>query len=105
MERSTVTLALACKSLRKGILIAIDPHHGTFTHKSTNIDSSLSKLQQNLKANKVQKYVKIRQGTSNRLHRQFDKESIGLIFIDASHEYADVKNDYEKWSNKIRWGG
>lgn len=35
----------------------------------------------------------------------FEDNSVGLIWIDASHKYENVKKDLDAWHNKIRPGG
>jgi len=50
------------------------------------------------------KYIPMRM-TSEEASRQFKDESIDFIFIDASHEYGDVKNDIKCWLPKVKKGG
>ena len=35
----------------------------------------------------------------------FDNETLDFVFIDASHEYEDVKNDIKCWLPKVRKNG
>lgn len=42
---------------------------------------------------------------SHQAHEKFEDESLDFIFIDASHQYKDVKKDIEYWSPKVRSGG
>ena len=52
-------------------------------------------------------------GGTNRISRTTSKwaakvaenESFDFVFIDANHNYADVKNDIELWLPKVRPGG
>lgn len=37
--------------------------------------------------------------------RMFEDESIDFIYIDAAHEYEDVKKDMELWFPKVKKGG
>jgi hypothetical protein len=35
----------------------------------------------------------------------YDDESLDFVFVDASHEYEDVKQDIEAWYSKVKKGG
>lgn len=37
--------------------------------------------------------------------KQFEDESLDFVFIDASHEYEDVKEDIQIWIEKVKKGG
>jgi hypothetical protein len=43
--------------------------------------------------------------TSLQAAKLFDDRSIDFVFIDASHEYQDVKNDICAWFPKVKRGG
>lgn len=43
-------------------------------------------------------------GFAQEVAKTFDKP-VALLFIDASHVYDDVKNDYEAWIDKVPEGG
>jgi predicted O-methyltransferase YrrM len=50
------------------------------------------------------KNVKLLRGFSADVAPSFDR-SIDLLFIDANHSYAAVKQDWDLWSPKVREGG
>lgn len=43
--------------------------------------------------------------TSEQAVDKFSDESVGIVYIDALHEYEDVKKDIELWYPKIQRGG
>lgn len=49
-------------------------------------------------------YTPIR-STSLEAATQFQDNSLDFIYIDASHEYKDVKNDIKAWLPKLKKGG
>jgi hypothetical protein len=43
--------------------------------------------------------------TSEEAATQFADESLDFVFIDASHEYEDIKRDLRAWYPKVKHGG
>lgn len=43
--------------------------------------------------------------TSIEASEKFQDRSLDFVFIDASHEYEDVKNDINVWIKKVKIGG
>jgi hypothetical protein len=37
--------------------------------------------------------------------KTFEDESLEFVFLDASHEYEDVRDDIESWYPKVKRGG
>lgn len=42
---------------------------------------------------------------STEASKQFEDNSLDFVFIDASHQYQDVKNDLKHWLPKVKKGG
>jgi len=49
-------------------------------------------------------YIPIRK-PSIEAANQFQDHSLDFVFIDASHEYEDVKNDIKAWLPKVKKNG
>jgi hypothetical protein len=60
-------------------------------------------FKENMKS--LENYYKDLKMTSVDASKLFKDESLEFVFIDASHEYEDVKNDLLAWWPKIKKGG
>lgn len=70
-----------------------------------NLD--LTKLYELFKNNMkpVENYYKDLKMTSIQASQFFENNSVDFVFIDASHEYSDVKNDILAWKPKVKKNG
>jgi hypothetical protein len=82
----------------------IDTWQGSFEHKdSKEIDSLYDIFTENMKP--LDKYYKKIRNNSIEASNQFEDNSLDFVFIDASHEYEDVKKDIQTWLPKIKKNG
>ena len=96
--KSTVWLAEGSKAGRGLKIYAIDPHKG-YDGKST-----LEEFRNNIAKTGAGSMIIPIVKTSEESAKEFSKP-VGLIFIDGSHEYDDVKKDFELWFPKLIDGG
>ena len=55
--------------------------------------------------NHVLNYIKPMRMSSIEAASKFENDFFDFVFIDASHEYEDIKNDIDTWYPKVRYGG
>lgn len=96
--KSIVWLAEGSRAGRGLKIHAIDPHEG-YDGMST-----LKEFRQNVEKAGVKNMVIPIVKTSEQAAKNFGKP-VGFIFIDGSHEYDDVKKDFELWFPKLIDGG
>lgn len=53
----------------------------------------------------LKEYHKELKMTSIEASKKFEDESVDFVFIDASHEYEDIKSDIHAWMPKVKKGG
>lgn len=97
--RSTVALALGLKARGNGTLYAIDPHTGS--HEYIEIYGAVDTYETfiaNLKSAGVLDLVEPIRSTSHSARDRFTDSSVHLLFVDGSHEYADVITDIHDWT-------
>ena len=54
---------------------------------------------------KVYSNFKLIRKSSSDAAKEFEQESVDLVFIDANHSYESVKNDIDLWLPKVKQGG
>lgn len=92
--KSTTCLGLGSKAGRHVQIYAIDPH----------ADYRFGEFKQNMERAGITDLVTPVASTSQAKAADFD-EPIELLFIDGSHEYDDVKADFDQWVPKVVEGG
>lgn len=101
--KSTAWLAMGSKNGKNVKIYAVDPHKPTSAIEGVGKDS-LQDFKKNMKYLEVKDIVTPIVKTSKSAAENF-KEPVELIFIDGSHEYEDVKMDFELWYPKVIDGG
>ena len=102
--KSTVWLARGSQSGTKATVYAIDPHTGSEEHKEKGTVWTYDTFLKNITMAGVKDIVVPIVKTSEEAVKGWDKP-IELLFIDGSHEYEDVKLDFELWSPHLVKGG
>jgi len=103
--KSTIYLAWGSKKGKKNKVYAIDPHSGSLEHKEElGKVWTFEDFKKNIKKGKVNDIISPIVNTSENASKEF-KKKVGILFIDGSHEYKDVKNDFKNWFNKIENNG
>jgi predicted O-methyltransferase YrrM len=62
-------------------------------------------LTRNLRDRGLIDFVDIIEGDSVETSKKFQDNTIDFIFIDASHEFTNIKNDLDSWYPKVKQGG
>jgi glycosyltransferase involved in cell wall biosynthesis len=83
----------------------VDTWEGSVEHEQYGIDTSnlYDIFLDNMSP--LRKYYKGIRARSLQAVKQFEDNSLDFVFIDASHEYEDVKDDIIAWLPKIKNGG
>lgn len=102
MGRSTVAIAFACKSKKKGKLLAIDPHRDTYTHRTCGVSDSLSALKSNVARNNLTRFVEIKRAKSKEAFGEYVNAKTKFVFIDGGHEYSQIRGDFLMWSTTLQ---
>jgi predicted O-methyltransferase YrrM len=92
--KSTTCLGLGSRAGKRVQIFAVDPH----------ADYRFGEFKENLERAGIADLVTPVPSTSQAKAPDFH-EPIELLFIDGSHEYEDVKADFEQWVPKVVDGG
>ncbi len=100
--KSSVVFGLSSNARAK--VFSLDPFTGSQEHKhlyGENLDT-FDEYKQNIKRNKLENKVIPIIGKTGTLTKSqlkiFQESGIDFLFIDGSHEYEDVLNDFKFWS-------
>jgi glycosyltransferase involved in cell wall biosynthesis len=103
---SSAFLAVEIANSNKDIdFYCVDTWGGSVEHEQYGIDTSslYDTFLDNMSP--LQKYYKAIRAQSLQAVKQFEDKSLDFIFIDASHEYEDVREDIIAWIPKLKEGG
>lgn len=92
--KSTTCLGLGSKAGRSVPIYAVDPH----------ADYRFGEFKENIERAGIADLVTPIPSLSQAAAPDFD-QPIELLFVDGSHEYEDVKADFEQWVPKVVEGG
>jgi len=103
--KSSVWLGSALKEKERSKVYAVDPHIGSpEKEREYGKTDTFAEFQKNIKAVGLSKKVMAVKKTSGEAAPDFQKE-IDLLFIDASHAYEAVEEDFVLWFPKLKKGG
>ena len=98
--KSTVWLAKGTEAGNKNKVFAIDPHCGSRSHVSEDEEDTYPTFLVNLSKAGLKNRVVPLVMTSSEAARYW-QGSVGLLWIDGSHEYEDVKHDFLVWTQYL----
>lgn len=99
--KSTIWLAKGSLAGNKNSVYAVDPHCGDETHLSEGEANTEDIFRENIHKAGVDHIVVPLVMKSEEAVRGWRKD-IGLLWIDGSHEYEDVKRDFQLWEPYLR---
>jgi len=103
--KSSAYMAVEIANSYKNIEFScVDTWEGSIEHQDRNdLDSLYNTFIENMKP--LEKYYSSLRMASLDAVNRFEDDSLDFVFIDASHEYEDVKNDIIHWMPKLKETG
>jgi SAM-dependent methyltransferase len=105
--KSSAFLGVEIINSNKNIkLYCIDTWNGSIEHKENSLvatDEVYQLFLNNIKD--LRSVITPIRTDSLSASAKFENESLDAVFIDASHQYEDVKNDINAWYPKVKHGG
>jgi len=103
--KSSVFMAVEIANSNKNIkFYCVDTWNGSSEHKDVvEIDFLYDIFIDNMKP--LENYYKSMRKNSIEAANHFEDDSLDFVFIDASHEYEDVKKDIQTWLPKVKKNG
>ena len=86
-------------------LYCVDTWKGSEEHKDLNTSNLLNEFKSNLQKFNFLSRVNIQQGSSIEISKLHENESCDIIFVDAAHDYENVKADILAWYPKLKKQG
>jgi predicted O-methyltransferase YrrM len=86
-------------------LYCVDTWQGSEEHKDLDTSNLLNEFKNNLQKFNFLDRVNIQQGPSTDIAKLHTDESCDIIFIDAAHDYENVKADILAWYPKLKKQG
>lgn len=86
-------------------IYCVDTWKGSEEHKDLDTSNLLEEFKQNLNKFNFLNRVNIQQGPSTEIAELHKNESADIIFIDAAHDYENVKADILAWYPKLKKNG
>ncbi len=99
--KSTICLAQGAQNANDGKIYAVDAFQG---NRYTSAGDFLPKFMQSITSFGVKDFVAPVRGDFTEVSRTWDKP-IRLLFIDGSHQYEEVKRDFNVWERHVSAGG
>jgi predicted O-methyltransferase YrrM len=101
--KSTICLAQGSKRVNGGKVYALDNFIGD-SYIGIKKTSFYNQFLSSIEKYSLKEYVESIRGDFSEAAKSWDKP-IRLLFIDGSHNYEDVKRDFENWEPKVAPGG
>jgi predicted O-methyltransferase YrrM len=94
-----------CEAMPSGMLYAVDAWQAMPGYREHVSQSKLEAFYAETVERLKPYSAKVIRGLSVEVAKQFEDRSLDFVYIDAQHDYANVKADIAAWEPKVRLGG